>query len=150
MLLSGEIAAAIGVQVDSPDVKPLIPIRRRPGCAALRARGLFPINHTIVVKDELLAANPTLAPDLFDAFAAAKRIYVERLRTGEIEQPSATDETFTRVMEMTGDPLPYGIEPNRAVLEAVVRHSVEQGILSRPFAVEELFAGTHVLATLRA
>ena len=42
-------------------------------------------------------------------------------------------------MEITGDPLPYGIEPNRRTLEAIVQYSVEQGILSRPFAVEELF-----------
>ena len=148
MLISGEIGAAIGVQVDSPDVKPLIPNPQEAGLAVLRARGLFPINHTVVVKDDLLAANSELAADLFHAFAAAKRIYVDRLRNGEIQQPSATDKLFTRVMEVTGDPLPYGIEPNRVALEAVVRHSVEQGILSRPFAIEELFAEN--TRTLRA
>jgi 4,5-dihydroxyphthalate decarboxylase len=40
---------------------------------------------------------------------------------------------------MTGDPLPYGIESNRQMLEAVIRHSVEQGIIARAVAVEELF-----------
>jgi 4,5-dihydroxyphthalate decarboxylase len=44
-----------------------------------------------------------------------------------------------RVMEIAGDPLPYGVEPNRQALEAVVQYSVEQGILERPFAIEELF-----------
>jgi hypothetical protein len=49
-------------------------------------------------------------------------------------------------MEVTGDPLPYGIEPNRKVLEALIQGSVEQGIIARPFTVEELFAaGTHEL-----
>jgi len=42
-------------------------------------------------------------------------------------------------MEMIGDPFPYGIEPNRPTLEAIVRYSVEQGILSRPVAIEDLF-----------
>jgi 4,5-dihydroxyphthalate decarboxylase len=43
-------------------------------------------------------------------------------------------------MEMTGsDPLPYGIEPNRKMIEAVIQHSVEQGIITRPFTVDELF-----------
>ena len=42
-------------------------------------------------------------------------------------------------IKMTGDPLPYGIEPNRKALEAIVQHSVEQGILTRPFTIEELF-----------
>ncbi len=138
LLVLGEIAAAIGVQVDSPDVKPLIPSAREAGFEALRERGLYPINHTLVVRNELLAANPDLAPDIFDAFAEAKRLYVKRLAAGEIEQPSADDAVFKRVMETT-DPLPYGIEPNRRMLEAVVRHGVEQGIISRAFSVAELF-----------
>ena len=36
MLASGELAAAIGVEVDSPDVKPLIPNALEAGLAALR------------------------------------------------------------------------------------------------------------------
>ena len=49
-------------------------------------------------------------------------------------------------MEVTGDPLPYGVEPNRKVLEALIQRSVEQGIITRPFTVDELFApGTHTL-----
>jgi 4,5-dihydroxyphthalate decarboxylase len=42
-------------------------------------------------------------------------------------------------MEITGDPLPYGIAPNRRELDAIVRYSVEQGILRQPVAVEALF-----------
>ena len=61
MLVSGEMAAAIGVQVDSPDVKPLIPDPQEAGLESLRRSGLYPINHTVVVKDELLAAHPDLA-----------------------------------------------------------------------------------------
>jgi len=140
LIVSGEIPAAIGVQVDSPDVKPLIPNAKEAGFEALRDRGLYPINHTVVVKDELLRANPGLASDIFDAFTEAKRPYVERLAAGQIAEPSKDDEVFKRVMEMTGsDPLPYGIEPNRKMIEAVIQHSVEQGIITRPFTVDELF-----------
>ena len=146
MLAAGEIDAAIGVQVDSPDVTTLIPNPPQAGLESLRTRGLYPINHTVVVKDELLAAHPELAKDLFDAFAEAKRQYVARLRQGEIEEPSANDKLFQKVMEVTGDPLPYGVEPNRKVLEALIQRSVEQGIITRPFTVDELFApGTHTL-----
>src|SRR5262249_4331666 len=45
MLASGELAAAIGVDVKSPDVKPLIPNALEAGLAALRQRGHYPINH---------------------------------------------------------------------------------------------------------
>ncbi len=146
MLVSGELPAATGVQVDSPDVKPLIPDAREAGFNALRERGLYPINHTLVVRDDVLAANPDLAPDIFYAFAEAKRLYIQRLAAGEIEQPSPDDVFLRRVMDITGDPLPYGIEPNRRMLEAVIRHSVEQGIISRPVAVEGLFPrNTHGL-----
>jgi 4,5-dihydroxyphthalate decarboxylase len=139
MLSSGEIGAAIGVQVDHPDVKPLIPNAFEAGMTALRERGLYPINHTLVVKDDLLSARADLASDIFHAFAAAKRLYLERLNEGRIEAPTASDKLFQRVSKVTGDPLPYGIEPNRLVLESIVQYSVEQGIISHPSTVEELF-----------
>jgi 4,5-dihydroxyphthalate decarboxylase len=138
MLVSGELPAAIGVQVDSPDVKPLIPNAREAGFAALRERGLYPINHTVVVRNDVLAAHPGLASDLFTAFDEAKQAYVGRLAAGHVE--NADDEFFKRVMDVTGDPLPYGIEPNRKMLEAVIQHAVEQGIIPRHVAVGELFA----------
>ena len=91
----------------------------------------------------LIEAHPDLAPDLFNAFADAKRMYVQRLRDGRADE---ADPIHLAVMDITGDPLPYGIEPNRQTLEAIVQCSVEQGILSRSVPVEELFpTSTHAL-----
>jgi len=146
LLMAGEIAAAIGVQVESPDVQVLIPNARDAGFEALRQRGHYPINHTVVVRNDLIDVYPDLAPDIFAAFGQAKRMYVQRLREGHVDAPSPIDQVFRRVMEISGDPLPYGIEANRRALEAIVQHSVEQGILSRPVSVEELFPeNTHTL-----
>lgn len=138
MLASGELVAAVGVEVDHLDVRPLIPDAQEAGFEALRQSGHYPINHLIVVKDELLDAHPMLARDIFNAFAEAKRVYLER---GPIEP------VHQRVMEITGrDPLPYGIAPNRQVLEEIIRSAVEQRIIKQPVTVEELFApGTHGL-----
>ncbi len=145
MLASGELAAAIGIEVEHPDVKPLIPNALEAGLAALRGRGHYPINHTVVIRDDLLAAHRDLAPDVFGAFAAAKRLYVEHLKAG-IEKPTAVDEAHRRVMEITGDPLPYGIAPNRQVIEDLIRHSLTQGVITRPVTAEELFPlNTHGL-----
>jgi 4,5-dihydroxyphthalate decarboxylase len=130
LVASGEFSAAIGVQVDSPDVKPLIPDALEAGLEALRTRGVYPINHTIVVKDELLNAHADLAPDLFSAFVEAKRRYMDRL----------DDPLLLRVKAIIGDPLPYGVEANRPVLDSIVQHAVEQGIIRRPIALEKLFA----------
>jgi 4,5-dihydroxyphthalate decarboxylase len=139
MLAAGELAAAIGVEVDSPDVRPLIPDAFEAGVAALRRRGLYPINHTVVIKNELIAAHPELAADVFDAFAASKRVYLDRLEAGQIEKPTEVDELHKRVMQITGDPLPYGIAPNRAVIEELIGHALKQGIITKPVTVEELF-----------
>lgn len=147
LVASGELVAAIGIESDHPDVKPLIDNPKEAAFQALRDHGHYPINHLMVVKDELLEAHPQLGPDLFGAFAEAKRLYVERLAAGAIEKPTAADEMHKRVMEITGrDPLPYGIEPNRRMLEEVIAAALEQRIITKPVTVEELFPGnTHAL-----
>jgi 4,5-dihydroxyphthalate decarboxylase len=139
MLASGELAAAIGVDVKAPDVKPLIPNALEAGLTALRQRGHYPINH-VVIKDELIAKHGDLAADVFDAFARAKRHYVERLKAGRIEKPSEVDEVHRRVMEIAGEPLPYGIAPNRNAIDALIAHALTQGIITKPVTAEELFA----------
>ena len=140
MLASGELAAAIGVEATSPDVKPLIPDALDAGLAALRRTGHYPINHLVVIKDELLASHPDLAADVFDAFAQAKQVYIERLKGGQIEKPTEVDEVHKRVMAITGDPLPYGIAPNRKVIDELIGHALTQGIITKPVTVDELFA----------
>jgi 4,5-dihydroxyphthalate decarboxylase len=124
LLRRGELAAAIGVD----GFEPLLPDAREAGFAALRTRGHYPINHLVVMKDELVEH----APAVYAAFLAAKDAYVER---GQLEPMHA------RVREITGaDPLPYGIEPNQATIEELIEHALQQKILTRRPSVEELFA----------
>ena len=140
MVASGELAAAIGVDVDHPDVKPLIANPRDTAFEALRSKGHYPINHLMVIREDLLERHPNLGPDIFDAFVQAKKIYVEKLKNGQIEKPTAVDETYKRVMDVTGrDPLPYGVGPNRTTLEEVIRNATAQGILTKPMTIEQLF-----------
>ena len=140
MLASGELVAAIGVDIEHPDVAPLIPNALEAGLAALKRNGHYPINHTVVIRDELLEKYPGLAADAFAAFAEAKRVYLERLKAGRIEKLSEVDKVHQRVMEIAGDPLPYGIGPNRKTIETLIGHAVTQKIITRPVSVEELFA----------
>jgi hypothetical protein len=145
MVASGELAAGIGVPADRPDLVPLIPDAAEAGYRALRERGLYPINHLVVVKDELLAAHPGLAAGLFAAYAAAKNRYTAALAS--VSAPGPADRMYQRVAQVTGaDPMPYGIAPNRAMIDLLVRYAVDQQILERPVAAEEIFAaGTHDL-----
>jgi 4,5-dihydroxyphthalate decarboxylase len=141
LVAAGELTAGVGITADRPGLAPLIADPEKAGFAALRDRGLYPINHLAVVKDELLAAHPDLAADVFWAYTEAKRRYIDRLRSGAITNPTPTDLMHKRVMEITGkDPLPYGIGPNRAMLSLLMGHAVSQHILPRPVPLETLFA----------
>lgn len=139
MLVSGELVAAIGVDIDHPDIKPLIPNALDAGVAAYKSRGHYPINHLVIIRDELIAERPGLAADVFHAFAASKRLYVEKLKAGKVEKPDIYDRTHLRVIEAGGDPLPFGLVPNRNVIETLMGHAVSQGIIPKAVPVEELF-----------
>ena len=133
MLASGDLAAAIGIpKVDSPDVEPLA------GNAGewYKKTGVYPINHTLVIKDSLLAENPALAKDVYDAFKAARDQYVAGLDASTEE----ADAPFKRTAGMVGgDPLPYGIEANRKAMEAIIAAATSQHILTKPTKVEDVF-----------
>ena len=141
MLVQGELAAAIGAgQVDSPDVKPLIPNAREAEAAWYRKTGIYPINHTVVVKDSLLRAEPALAPRLFNAFAEAKAAFLRQLNSGA-ELPADAQALANRRSVVGDDPLPYGVANNRKALEAVIQFAHAQKILPRKISPEEMFAG---------
>lgn len=145
LLDAGSLAAVIGVKAEPPRTAPLV---NDPDEAALRAlaeRGFYPINHLVVVRDELLQDRPELAADLFEAFTEAKDQYVDGLRHMPHEQRAASDTgqdaMLRQVMAVTGgDPLPYGIGPNRAMIETLIDHAQRQHILPPHVTVEELFA----------
>jgi 4,5-dihydroxyphthalate decarboxylase len=42
-----------------------------------------------------------------------------------------------------GDPWPYGIEPNRQTLEALVQYLAEQALIEKAVPVEDLFVPIH-------
>lgn len=147
MVASGELAAGIGVPADHPGLMPLIPDAAEAGYRALRERGLYPINHLVVVRDELLAQHPGLAADLFAAYAEAKNRYTADLAGGRVADPGPNERMYQRVADITGaDPMPYGIGPNRAMIDLLIRYAVDQKILDKPVAAEDIFAaGTHHL-----
>lgn len=141
LLLAGELDAVVGAGVDHPDVVPLIADADDVAAQQLRSRGVFPINHLVVVRDDLLDRHPELGPALFEAFAEAKRRYVAALSAAP---PSGRqDRVLTRVREITGsDPLPYGVTENLPTLEALIDTAMQQGILRHRPAWEDVFAAS--------
>lgn len=140
LFAAGDIVAAIGAVSGMPDtVRPLIPDAVEAGFASYRKTGIYPINHTVVVRDELLQTYPGLAADLFQALKVSKEAYLSGLdRGGDL----SAEDALTVQLEtgLGGDPFPYGVEPNRKALEALTRLAAEQHITPDRFTVEELFA----------
>jgi 4,5-dihydroxyphthalate decarboxylase len=140
-VVSGELPAAIGLHIDHPDVVPLLADPVAAAESALRTRGHYPINHLVVVRDDVLAERPEIAADLFHAFAESKLRYLDRLGSGDESTPD--DATMARVCELTGtDPLPYGIAANREVLDELIGHALRQRILVEAPDIAGLFAET--------
>ena len=144
MLVQGELAAAIGVgKVDSPDVKPLITDAAAAEATWYRKTGIYPINHTVVVKDALLQSDPSLAPRLLGGFEAAKAQFLKELSSGG-ELPAEAQLLSKRRSLVGDDPLPNGLARNRKALEAIIRFAHEQKILPRTVTPEEMFAANTV------
>ena len=140
MVAKGELAAAIGVgPVDSPDVRPLIAGAADAEAAWYRKTGIYPINHTVVVKDSLLRADPSLAPRLVRAFQESKGIFLAQLASGAALSDEARVLADRRKI-VGDDPLPDGVARNANALEAVIRFAHDQKILPRLVKPEEIFA----------
>lgn len=129
LMLAGEVAAGIAAGARE-GIAPLIPDARHAAIDYYRRTGIYQINHTVVVKDTLLQEHPWLGRSLYQAFAFAKQAWLD----------GGPDTSPAGELGLPGnDPLPYGIDANRASLEALVRFAHEQRITPRRYSVEELF-----------
>jgi 4,5-dihydroxyphthalate decarboxylase len=102
-----------------------------------RRTGIYPFHGTLVVKDAVLEAHPWVAKSLYDAFNAAKEQYVRQLPPPD--KAGGKDKQLAELATIVGDPLPYGIEKNRASIEALIKYVHQQGMLKRSYAVSDMF-----------
>jgi 4,5-dihydroxyphthalate decarboxylase len=96
------------------------------------------MHSTLVIKDQILKANPGLAQNIFNAFLESKQIYVDRLRSGATG--GKNDARYIKQMKVVGeDPLPYGLEVNRRSIETLALYAHQQGLTPRQLSVDDLF-----------
>ncbi|HEY1287054.1 MAG TPA: ABC transporter substrate-binding protein [Burkholderiales bacterium] len=149
MLADGELDALVTARAPStfhsqPDkVKRLFPDYVEREKAYYRRTRIFPIMHTVVIRRDVYRANPWVAQSLYKAFAAAKakafELYQQTAALPAMLPWLVAHVEETR-REMGEDWWPYGLAPNRHVLDAFLRYHHEQGLSRRRFAPEELFA----------
>ncbi len=149
MLDAGEIDALFAARTpstfrrDSPNIARLFPDYRRVEEVYYRKTGIFPIMHTIILKQSVYKKNPWIARNLYKAFCLAKERVMKRYR--ETAALHVTLPWFIAEMEQTEDVLgsdwwPYGLKENQRTLETFLRYHHEQGLSKRTVSTEELFA----------
>ena len=103
-----------------------------------RKTGIYPMHGTIVVKDEILKANPWIAQSLYDAFSRAKALWLAKLKSGEAD--TASDKKYRQLAKIVGDdPLPFGMKQNLATIQALEDTAFKQKLTPRRMPVGEIF-----------
>jgi len=151
MLEAGEIDALISADVPkavldgSPRVGRLFEDYEAVERDYFRRTGIFPIMHTVVVTRELADKRPDLVQAVYRGFCAAKDQMQEQYVKGmTFNNMTVMLPWLTKLIDddrelLGNDWWPYGIEHNRAAIDAVLRYHHEQGLTRKRFAIEEVF-----------
>lgn len=120
LMMEGEFAGIMGERiVDPTGIRTVIPDATEAALDWIRRTGLFPINHGLTIRTDLVRDHPWLAGALMDLFRQAREIAV------------AEDGAEA--------PPEYGFAANRASLQLAMDFSFEQKITPRRYTAEELF-----------
>jgi 4,5-dihydroxyphthalate decarboxylase len=147
LLARGDIDALIGSRKPEilgrdPAVARLFPNYRALERELYETRKIFPIMHLVAIRRELYEQHRWLATSLYKALVESKRRALARLRyAGSLAAmlPWLQSEIEEIDGVFGGDAWPYGVEPNRPTLEALVQYMAEQHFIPRIIPIEELF-----------
>jgi 4,5-dihydroxyphthalate decarboxylase len=121
MLIAGELDAAI-YGAAMPDDARLQSVIANPDAAAREWYGkhrMVPVNHMVVVTDELARSNPQAVAELYRLLEAGRK---------------------AAAMPADGiDTVPFGKDANLPCLELLMSYAVQQGLISRPIDPDKLF-----------
>jgi 4,5-dihydroxyphthalate decarboxylase len=119
MLLDGEIdAAVVGDKLPDPRLKHLIPDHEAAAQRWAQKHGGIPINHMVVVRTELSKSRPDVVAEVFRLLRESKNA------AGAPKSP---------------EPLRFGVEACRPVLEVMIDYCHKQGLIPAPLSVDSLF-----------
>ena len=149
LLAAGELDAMICANLfpsmlnGRPEIRRLFENYPKVESDYFKKTGIFPIMHTVAMREDLWKESPEIAVSLFNAFQEAKLQAYQRLNDispyrislvwfrGPLAQQRAI---------LGDDPWPYGFEKNHRVVETLMSYLYEQGLAPRKIPVEELFA----------
>jgi 4,5-dihydroxyphthalate decarboxylase len=147
LLEEGAIDAITGAELPeslgrNPEVRRLFPDFRRVEREYYERSRIFPIMHLMAIKRSTYEKNPWIAPSLYRAFNESKNLALAHMRylgTLRYMLPWLPADLEEIDQVFGGDSWPYGIEPNRPTLQALVEYLAEQSIIAAPLRIEDLF-----------
>lgn len=151
MLEAGKIDALFSANVPqcvldgSPSVRRLFPDFEAVEREYHTRTGIFPMMHTIVIRRDLAADQPSLAREVYRAFVQAKDAAADRYRQSrrifEVQSmaPWMNALVERNMLQFGEDWWPYGVEANRSALDANLRYQFEQGLVDRRWTPDEIF-----------
>lgn len=111
--------------------------------AYFAASGIFPIMHAVVVRRDVYEAYPWVAQSLYKASVRVKASAVKRLYDSSALRFMLPwlNQHLEEAWQLLGDDYwSYALEGNTDTLATFLRYHYKQGLSSRRFAPEKLFA----------
>lgn len=145
----GELDALLSLYIPeaflkgSPDIVRMYPNYKDVEKDYYKRTGIYPIMHTVVLREDVYRENPWAARSIYDAFCKARDIAVEGLYDTDalrLTLPFLLDHVEETWATFGKDFWPYGIEANRPTWRAIGEYVHEQGLAPRIVTPEELFA----------
>ncbi len=154
LLVAGEIDALIGARRPSafgrdPRVQRLFSNYREMEREYYQRTGIFPIMHTVVIREEIYRQHPWVADSLYKAFVQAKEWCLAQMKFSSSLRYTLPwmHADLEEMNEVFGaDPWPYGVSANRKTLQTLGDNLVEQRLVREPFTVDRFFAPITVVS----
>ena len=158
MLVQGELDATLlylnsknlvdRSQIDvlgHPNIEPLFKDPFTETTRYFRKTGLFPINHTVVMKRELYEKHPWLALNIYHAFVEAKRqadLDAKEAMQSMLETGVIALSQGLKSMDWQDQAKKYGMKNSKTVLLTIAAYIYEQGLSQLPIQIEDIFAAS--------
>jgi len=126
-----------------PHIRRLFEDSEKVEAAYFKKTGIFPIMHSVALRQDVWEKHPWIARSLFKAFQRAKEDAYARLH--DLSPYKISLAWFRGPVEeqeqiLGDDPWPYGLEKNRHVVETLMTYLHEQGLAGKKLTMEQLFA----------
>jgi 4,5-dihydroxyphthalate decarboxylase len=153
MLEAGELDALFSLIIPAsfargaPHIARLFPNYKEVEQDYYRRTRIFPIMHTVVLREDVYREHPWVARSLYEAFCQARDLAVNGLYDTDalrLSLPWLIDHVEETQRVFGKDFWAYGLEPNRPTLQAIGQYVHEQGLAPRVVSPDELFAPSTV------